>query len=105
MTFNVTLEDLKEMNANYYFTIISITIAIYEYILTFSSEVERFWVAGQLNWASGLFYLNRYLVLFGHVPVMFEFFWITSNPNKIKASYHHSFLTYASAHPCILLQM
>jgi hypothetical protein len=32
------------------------------------------------------FYLNQYLVLFGHIPIMLEFFWSTFNPNKTKVS-------------------
>ncbi|KAF8198553.1 hypothetical protein BJ912DRAFT_1039409 [Pholiota molesta] len=84
MAPNVILEDLRSTNADYYFAAISISIAVYEYCLTFVSEVERFWTGGPLNCASGLFYMNRYLVLFGHIPVMIEFFWATSNPAKIK---------------------
>jgi hypothetical protein len=61
-------------------------ILIHDYCLTFVAEVERFWRVGQLNWASGFFYLNRYLTLFGHVPVMLEYFWTTSNPNKYEVS-------------------
>jgi len=34
----------------------------------------------------GFFYLNRYLALFGHIPMMMEFFWTTSNPNKTEVS-------------------
>ena len=41
---------------------------------------------GQFNWALGFFYLNRYLALLGHVPIMLEFFWSTSNPNKTEVS-------------------
>lgn len=65
-------------------------IALYEYFLTFVSEVERFWTGGSLNWATGLFYANRYLVLFGHIPVMIEYFWSTSNPEKITVGIHPS---------------
>ena len=39
---------------------------------------------GKLNWATGFFYLNRYLTLFGHVPIMMEVFWSTPNPNKVE---------------------
>ena len=61
-------------------------ILLYDYCLTFAAEVERCWSAHRLNWALGFFYLNRYLTLFGHVPIMIEFFWSTSNPNKIEVS-------------------
>ena len=67
-------------------TITWVAILLYDYCLTFGTEVERCWGVGQLNWASGFFYLNRYLVLFGHVPIMLEYFWSTSNPNKTEVS-------------------
>ena len=60
----------------------------YDYYLTFAEEVERFRMGGRLNWASGLFYLNRYLVLLGHIPIMLEFFWKTSAGNKMQVSTH-----------------
>lgn len=88
---------------NQYFTLVSISLLInliilclllinsaaivtYDYYLTFAEEVERFWMGGRLNWASGLFYLNRYLVLLGHIPIMLEFFWKTSAGNKMQVS-------------------
>jgi len=82
MSSDVTLDELKSMNAKYYLSLISFTILVHDYCLTFVAEVETFWRVGQLNWASGFFYLNRYLTLFGHVPVMLEYFWTTSEPNK-----------------------
>ncbi|KDR72739.1 hypothetical protein GALMADRAFT_229002 [Galerina marginata CBS 339.88] len=84
MAGDVTLEDLMGMNVNYYFTLVSFTLLVHEYCITFVAEVERFWSVGRLNWASGFFYLNRYLTLFGHIPVVMEFFWANSNPHKIQ---------------------
>ena len=67
-------------------TIIWAAILLYDYCLTLIAEVERCWSARQLNWGLGFFYLNRYLTLFGHVPIMLQFFWSTSNPNKTEVS-------------------
>lgn len=67
-------------------TITWAAILLYDYCLTFAAEVERCWSAHRLNWSLGFFYLNRYLTLFGHVPIMIEFFWSTSNPNKTEVS-------------------
>ena len=61
-------------------------ILLYDYCLTFVAEVERCWSA-RLNWALALFYLNRYLALFGHVPVMIKYFWSTSDPHKLEVSF------------------
>lgn len=48
-------------------------ILYYDYALTFSVEVDRFW-KGRLSFATLIFYFNRYLVLFGHIPVLYEFY-------------------------------
>jgi len=66
--------------------IIWVAILLYDYCLTFVTEVESCWVVRRLSWGLGFFYLNRYLVLFGHIPIMMEFFWPTSNPNKTEVS-------------------
>jgi len=65
--------------------ILRAAILLYDYCLTFVAEVERCWV-GEFNWATGFFYLNRYVTLFGHVPIMLEYFWSTPNPNKAEVS-------------------
>lgn len=59
----------------------------YEYSLTFADEVERFWNPNNFTWASVFFFLNRYLVLLGNIPIMFAAFWAPSNvAYKIMAS-------------------
>jgi hypothetical protein len=66
--------------------IIWVAILLYDYCLTFVAEVENCWVVRRFSWGLGFFYLNRYLVLFGHIPIMLEFFWSTSNPKKTEVS-------------------
>ena len=44
-----------------------------DYILTFDMEVERFWQR-QFSWVSVGFFLNRYIAVITHIPVMLEFF-------------------------------
>jgi hypothetical protein len=61
-------------------------ILLYDYCLTFVAEVERCWVVRRLSWGLGFFYLNRYLALFGYIPIMMMFFWTTSNLNKTEVS-------------------
>ncbi|TFK41785.1 hypothetical protein BDQ12DRAFT_720597 [Crucibulum laeve] len=81
---DVTVEELRAMNVNIYVSLISITILAYEYYLTFVYEVERFWIPRVINLASFFFCLNRYLVLFGHIPVMLEYFWMSNDPEKLQ---------------------
>ncbi|KAF8063379.1 hypothetical protein FPV67DRAFT_240302 [Lyophyllum atratum] len=50
-------------------------ILYYDYTITLPAEVERFWSSRTLSWGSGFFYANRYLSLFGHVPVMIQYWW------------------------------
>jgi len=61
-------------------------ILLHDYSLMFVAEVERCWVVRRLSWGLGFFYLNRYLVLSTHIPMMLGFFWSTSNPNKTEVS-------------------
>ena len=48
-------------------------ILYFDYSLTFVTEVQRFWTR-HVSMASFVFFLNRYLTLLGHVPVMYEFY-------------------------------
>jgi uncharacterized membrane protein YqaE (UPF0057 family) len=66
--------------------IIWAAILLYDYCLTFVAEVERCWVVRRLSWGLGFFYLNRYLMLLGYIPVMLYLFWSTSNPKKTEVS-------------------
>ncbi|TBU26978.1 hypothetical protein BD311DRAFT_761376 [Dichomitus squalens] len=52
---------------------IAFGILYFDYTLTYSAEVERFW-KGRFSFASFIFYFNRYLALFGHIPVLYEFY-------------------------------
>jgi hypothetical protein len=76
-------------------------ILYYDYLLTFSMEVERFWSLRTFTCASFFFFLNRYISVIGHIPVAIEFFWTTPNtlvraPHRIsprwRTKIHLSFL-------------
>lgn len=54
-------------------------ILCYDYCLTFADEVDRFWNQRGFTWASLLYFINRYLVLLGNIPMMFAAFWETGN--------------------------
>jgi hypothetical protein len=58
----------------------------YDYALTFGWEVSRYW--GLTATAPNvLFFLNRYGMLLGTVPVVFQYFWTTeSTPYKLSVS-------------------
>lgn len=60
----------------------STALLVYEYCITFAMEVERVWNTGYFTWAILFFYLNRYLTLLGHAPVVVEFFWYSEADNK-----------------------
>ncbi|KAF8229370.1 hypothetical protein L208DRAFT_1016555, partial [Tricholoma matsutake] len=72
-------------NVNYYITLMSFTLLVYEYFLMFSREVERFWNSQRPTWPVVFFFLNRYLTLFGHVPIVFETLWYSTATNKLTA--------------------
>lgn len=64
----LTMHDLRAETDD-----VVLAILYYDYALTLSTEVERFW---RRPWSlvSFGFYLNRYLSLLGHIPVMYEFY-------------------------------
>ncbi|OSX58651.1 hypothetical protein POSPLADRAFT_1049384 [Postia placenta MAD-698-R-SB12] len=50
-------------------------ILYYDYLLTFSMEVDYFWKQQRwFSWTSLLFILNRYMAVFGVIPIAMEFF-------------------------------
>lgn len=59
-----------------------LVILYYDYSLTFADEVARFWNRKNFTWASFLFFVNRYLVLLGNIPIMIEAFLQTSSFSK-----------------------
>ena len=74
-------------------------ILYYDYLLTFPLEVGRFWLFHETNWATALFYLNRYLSLVGHIPIAMEYFWTDTFDVKAKVRLNSvlSFLPKADA--------
>jgi len=82
MAEEITQEDLQSVHYTYYLWLISFTILYYDYFLTLSWEVDRIWKTSGLSWATAFFYFNRYICLLGHIPVIVEYFWSTSNPRK-----------------------
>ncbi|PPQ91013.1 hypothetical protein CVT25_013938, partial [Psilocybe cyanescens] len=62
-------------------------ILYYDYLLTLPREIDRFWASRRITWASSLFYLNRYLSLLGHGPVIFQYFWRSSDPDRLDVSF------------------
>ncbi|KAI0647196.1 hypothetical protein C8Q79DRAFT_1009322 [Trametes meyenii] len=66
---------LSSIRLNNSLAVASVAMLYYDYCLTFSMEVERFWRSARLSPVSILFVLNRYLGLLGPVPVLVEYLW------------------------------
>ena len=49
-----------------------VVLVIYEYLVTFSTEVQLFW-AGEVTGASVLFFVNRYMLLVYTLFALFQF--------------------------------
>ncbi|KAF7312956.1 hypothetical protein MKEN_00980200 [Mycena kentingensis (nom. inval.)] len=64
------------------------TILVYEYLLTLSMEVAGFWsrsATGRTRAATFgtvAFFLNRYIPLFGTIPILVQYFSTTTDPRK-----------------------
>ncbi|KZP23260.1 hypothetical protein FIBSPDRAFT_1040049 [Athelia psychrophila] len=72
----------SQLNANCLISLVSFVILCYDYCLTFADEVDCFWDQRGFTWASLLYFMNRYLALFGNVPMMFAAFWEANNLSK-----------------------
>ncbi|KAJ7270447.1 hypothetical protein C8J57DRAFT_976682, partial [Mycena rebaudengoi] len=57
-------------------------ILLYDYALTLGREVARYW-GTRLTWGSFCFYLNRYIAIFGTIPIVVQYFSTTSDPQKL----------------------
>ncbi|KAI0656193.1 hypothetical protein C8Q70DRAFT_921847 [Cubamyces menziesii] len=60
-------------HVNRVFAAIAFGILWYDFVLTLPLEVERYWKGGR-SWASIFFFLNRYMTVLSHIPVVVEFF-------------------------------
>lgn len=79
---SLTGKEIRELDLDRYLKLIAFTILFHEYCLTFRLEVERFWSQKKTTLVPLLFFLNRYLVLFGYVPSMFLDFWFPKANDK-----------------------
>jgi len=79
-----TAEDaLGQLNIDLYLQVIALSILYYDYLLTITSEIERYWIPlargssprDVFTWTTFLFLVTRYLGIFGHIPVGMEMFW------------------------------
>ncbi|KAJ7214475.1 hypothetical protein GGX14DRAFT_444025 [Mycena pura] len=92
----LTTATQHQLNANYYFSLVSLTLLFYDYFLTLGWEVSRYWRL-HLTAPSILFFVNRYGMLFGSIPVVLESVWTAeSTPRKLAVckvlqSYHQYF--------------
>ncbi|KAN0136075.1 hypothetical protein V8E53_005935 [Lactarius tabidus] len=62
----------KQLHLNYVLTSFPLAILYYDYALTFAREVEYFWPNPYRSgsWVSAVFFLNRYIAILGHIPIL-----------------------------------
>ncbi|THV06556.1 hypothetical protein K435DRAFT_960523 [Dendrothele bispora CBS 962.96] len=65
-------------------------ILYYDYSLTFRDEVEYFWKRPNRSLVAALFYLSRYLPLFGNVPILVFRFWPDQNGTSCQAKEYYN---------------
>ncbi|KAI0351649.1 hypothetical protein OH77DRAFT_1523985 [Trametes cingulata] len=61
---------------------VAFALLYYDFVLTIPQEVERYWT-GAFSLPSLLFFLNRYMSVIGHVPVIIEFFGVLPEPVSV----------------------
>ncbi|KAH9857025.1 hypothetical protein C2E23DRAFT_881512 [Lenzites betulinus] len=69
--------------------LVAYTTLYYDYLLTFSDEVEYFWKSASLSIISVLFVVNRYLGLLGPLPLLTEYF--ANLPEHTYVDVHHTY--------------
>ncbi|KAI0744810.1 hypothetical protein C8Q76DRAFT_789289 [Earliella scabrosa] len=52
---------------------VSFAILYYDFILTLPLEIERYWKS-RISWGSVFFFLNRYVSILSHIPIVYEYF-------------------------------
>jgi hypothetical protein len=71
---------------------VNLGLVMYDYSLTLTSEVERYWLRPTWSSSSVLFYLIRYVTLLGSIPTFFSvFFEHTLMVNKVRGCCTGSF--------------
>ena len=50
-------------------------LVLYDYTLTIGQEIELFWKRSWRSWTFFLFIANRYITVFGRVPLLVYSFW------------------------------
>ncbi|KAF9264601.1 NUP-domain-containing protein [Marasmius fiardii PR-910] len=73
----------QDLNVNNSVSLVSFTLLYYEYFLTFEAEATRMWTQRTLTTPTLIFYINRYVAFFGHLPMIVQHFW-TAAPSEYK---------------------
>ncbi|KAH9031735.1 hypothetical protein EDB84DRAFT_166388 [Lactarius hengduanensis] len=81
----------KHLFLNYVFNTFPVAILYYDYALTLSREVEYFWPnPHRTGWVSSIFFLNRYFVIFGYIPIVISLIPNTScEPQNAWQAHHY----------------
>jgi hypothetical protein len=48
-----------------------VVILYYDYLLTLNDEIRFLWPAKRLTVMTSVYYMNRYITLLGHLPLLF----------------------------------
>ncbi|KAI0632837.1 hypothetical protein C8Q77DRAFT_849115 [Trametes polyzona] len=64
---------IESNHTNRILSSIAFALLYYDFVLTIPQEVERYW-RRKFSFPSFLFYLNRYMSVLSHIPVIIEFF-------------------------------
>ncbi|KIM57187.1 hypothetical protein SCLCIDRAFT_184498 [Scleroderma citrinum Foug A] len=65
----------SQLDIDRLFTAVVFTLVLYDYTLTIGQEIELFWKRSRRSWTFFLFIANRYITLFGRVPLLVYSFW------------------------------
>ncbi|KAI0772475.1 hypothetical protein BD413DRAFT_474668 [Trametes elegans] len=86
---------------NRVFAAIAFGVLWFDFVLTIPLEVGRYWTGG-LSWASTFYFLNRYMSVLSHIPVVVEFFAIMPECRKLQV-YHQILAAFTQFIVAVLL--
>ncbi|KAI0260293.1 hypothetical protein BC834DRAFT_973552 [Gloeopeniophorella convolvens] len=67
--------DAEQLNTNAILTLFPVAILYYDYLLTISREIRFVWPpVNKLGWVTSVYFLNRYLSILGHAPLLSSYF-------------------------------
>ncbi|KIY65996.1 hypothetical protein CYLTODRAFT_399460 [Cylindrobasidium torrendii FP15055 ss-10] len=75
--------DYYDLRVAQYLNLVAFVVLYYDWIITLGQEISRMWTIDNVSFSVVGYYLNRYVCLLGHIPVVLQFF-VNMEPGEQK---------------------